>query len=91
MKIEITSEFKEEEPGYLLGTMTINGQFHHMEALRVVDVDGMQEVWQPEDKEWNNNHQRMDGIQAYYDGYYLPTEVDGFPGEYVIIITPYAN
>ena len=39
----------EEEPGYLLGTATIFGVFHHVEFIRVVynEQTQCQEAWQP--------------------------------------------
>lgn len=90
MKIEIAQALREVEPGYLLGTITINKVMHHMEAIRAFSNNGMLEVWHPEDGE-SNNEERMDALQAYYDGHYHLTTFEGFEGQYAVVIFPYAD
>ncbi len=90
MNAVITKQPRECEPGYLLGTMLINNTYHHIECIRVVDIDGIFEAWVPSEGE-NYNKERLEGIYRFIEGALMSTEIHGHEGEWVIYTTPYCD
>lgn len=71
---------REVEPGYLLGTLFIEGVEHHLELIEVVEDSqtGAQQVAAQEDfDQWALNQQRYDEMQTAYDGIYYTVPFDG--------------
>jgi hypothetical protein len=70
----------EIEPGYLLGTMFIEGVEHHVELIEVVEDSqtGEQHVPDKGDFEaWSVNEARYNEMQATYEGIYYTVQFDG--------------
>jgi hypothetical protein len=83
---------KEVEPGYLLGTMFIEGVEHHLELIEVVEDSQTGEQQVPNKgnfDQWALNRQRYDEMQAAYDGIYYPVEFDG--RTFVCRVHPYCK
>lgn len=79
------------EPGYLIGTVTIAGVDFHAEAVRVRDEqDGdalLQVAADP-----GLNESRLDQLhQLGGDDAFSTISIPGFPGWYVLWITPFCD
>jgi hypothetical protein len=66
----------------LLAILTINGTFHHLEAIRVIEQDGEQRAWNEEFEE------ALTALDAFGgDGAFETTTIRDI--EYVIVVTPF--
>jgi len=83
LQIELSISVKplvEVEPGYLLGTMFIEGVEHHLELIEVVEDSqtGEQQVPNKGDfEQWAVNQQRYDDMQTAYAGIYHTVQFAG--------------
>ena len=70
----------EVEPGYLLGTMFIEGVEHHLELIEVVEDSQTGEQHVPNKGDfgvWAINCDRYESMQAAYDGIYYTVQFGG--------------
>jgi hypothetical protein len=81
----------EDEPGYLLGTVLIEGTEHHVEAIQVTKhpEHNSHEPTHPTD----NNQSRLNDLDQTTGSYkpYCVTTIPNHPGDWVIIVTPYST
>jgi hypothetical protein len=91
IKPMVWNDFREVEPGYILGTLAVFGVLHHMEYIRVVDDEnGLQSAWIDESEgAENNNISRFEDMQQASEGRYCTLQLPGFEGEWVCHVTPY--
>lgn len=82
----IVTNLREVEPGYIRGTLSINGADHHFELIQVVadSQTGEQHATGAE-----VNHERYDDMQTAYDGIYETIDLDG--RQFVCRVIPYCR
>jgi len=85
-------DFEEIEPGRILGGMTVNGAGFHAEAIRVREnAEGIQEFDGP-DSLSSEGPGVLDNMFGYdQDGPFQTVRIDGFPGRWVLFITPHKD
>lgn len=95
LQIELSISVKplvEVEPGYLLGTMFIEGVEHHLELIEVVEDTQTGEQQVPNKgnfDQWALNQQRYDEMQGTCDGIYYTVQFDG--RSFVCRLHPYCK
>jgi hypothetical protein len=68
---------------YLIGGLRIGSVNFHAEAIRVHEVEDIQEAT-------NDPNHRLDDLSSLCgDGAFETVEIDGFPGRWVVYITPF--
>ena len=100
MEIKNFQKFEEVDPGRLLGGLTINGVGFHAEAVRVrVNSAGLQEFDYKDEPFTGDGSEPfpvgqgiLDNMYAFdAEGPWQTIEIEGFPGDWVLFITPHKD
>lgn len=88
MQLEERNKLKEREPGYVKGHVSLLGADMHFEAIRVhlgtEAIDGEQLADVPEMQDHLDEWRDAMGVTCFDT-----CEIPGFPGEWVVMITPF--
>jgi len=85
-------DFEEIEPGRILGTMTINHIWFHVEGIRVKESDENGQQFDGPDERDSSGPTVLDNMFAFdQEGPFQTIEIEGFPGDWVLFITPFKS